>query len=74
MGCHTNTSEILEVSLDEASDILGVTVLVSTYLPEGYEIRKIYLEENIVTLIISGEQVRADLQLTCPHKGYHFLS
>lgn len=50
------------MSLDEASDILGVAVPVPTYLPEGYEVRKVYLEENIVTLIISGEQVGADLQ------------
>ena len=62
LGCHADTKELPEVSIDEASDILGVAVPVPTYLPEGYVVRKVYLEENIMTLIISGEQVRADLQ------------
>ena len=61
-GCYVDTEEIPDVSLDEASDILGVNIPMPTYLPKGYEIRKVYLEENIVTLIISGEQVGADLQ------------
>ena len=61
-GCYADTRELPEVSLDEASDILGVNIPALTYLPKGYEIRKVYLEENIVTLIISGEQVGADLQ------------
>ena len=62
IGCYADTWELPEVSLDEAGDILGVNVPVPTYLPKGYEIRKVYLEENIVTLIISGAQVGADLQ------------
>ena len=62
IGCHADTSERPVVSIDEASDILGVNVPVPTYLPEGYQIRNVYLEENIVTLVISGEQVGADLQ------------
>ena len=62
IGCYDDTGEFPEVSLDEASDILGVNIPVPNYLPEGYEIRKVYLEENIVTLVISGEQVGTDLQ------------
>jgi len=62
IGCYDDTGELPEVSLDEASDILGVNVPMPNYLPKGYEIRKVYLEENIVTLVVSGEQVGADLQ------------
>ena len=62
IGCYADTGELPEVSLDEASDILGISVPVPTYLPKGYEVRNVYLEENIVTLIISGEQVGVDLQ------------
>ena len=61
-GCCANAADFPEISLDEASDILGVNVPLPAYLPEGYEIRNVYLEENIVTLIISGEQVGVDLQ------------
>ena len=39
IGCYADTGELPEVSLDEASDILGISVPVPTYLPEGYEIR-----------------------------------
>ena len=62
IGCYDDTIELPEVSLDEASDILGVNFPVPNYLPQGYEIRKVYLEENIVTLVISGEQVSTYLQ------------
>lgn len=60
--CQEEPTGLPEVSLDKASDILGVAIPVPTYLPEGYEIRKVYLEENIVTLLISEEQDGADLQ------------
>ena len=61
-GCCADAADLPELSLDEASDILGVNVPVPTHLPEGYEIQKVYLEENIVTLVVSGEQFQADLE------------
>ncbi len=44
-----------------ASEILGVNVHTPTHLPKGNEIWIVYLEENIVTLVISREQVGTDL-------------
>jgi len=66
-GCTATFTSPLElnaqkVTLEEASKIMGVTVPVPTYLPEGYEIQEVYVTgEHEVTLLISDEVIEKKL-------------
>ena len=66
-GCTATFTSPLElnaqkVTLEEASKIMGVTVPVPTYLPEGYEIQEVYVtSEHEVTLLISDEVIEKKL-------------
>lgn len=65
VGCkqeEPKPTEPRKVSVEEASRILGVTIPMPTYLPEGYKIQEIYIKENTVSLLISDEKTKADLQ------------
>lgn len=55
----TGTPELglWKVTLEEASSIIGVTVPVPAYLPEGYEVQDIYIDDSTVILMISDEQI-----------------
>jgi hypothetical protein len=67
IGCSATTfTEPLELTaqkatLEEASSIIGVTVPVPTYLPEGYEIQEVYLDDSTARLFISDEEIEKKL-------------
>jgi hypothetical protein len=61
------TGELLEgfqkMTLEEASQVIGVTVHAPAYLPKGYEVREVYLKDTddfqqwIVVMLISDEEL-----------------
>lgn len=59
-----------KISLEEAADIIGVGVPVPTYLPAGFEIQEVYIQDSYeVKLIISDQEVE-DKKLVSPgHYG-----
>jgi len=65
-GCSSKFTSPLEPSaqkttLEEASNILGAPVPVPAYLPEGYEIQEVYINEREVTFLISDEAIERTL-------------
>jgi hypothetical protein len=52
-----------KTTLEEAGNIIGLTVPTPTYLPEGYEIQEVYIEDTgsstewIVVILISDEEI-----------------
>lgn len=50
-----------KTTLQEASSIIGVTVPLPSYLPEGYEVREIYVEDSTVRLLISEKETEKRL-------------
>ncbi|HEY96569.1 MAG TPA: hypothetical protein G4O16_00100 [Dehalococcoidia bacterium] len=57
-GFH-NTLELdaKEVSIKEAGNILGVAIPEPAYLPDGYKVQEIYLQDNRLRLLISDEHL-----------------
>ena len=45
-----------EASLEEASEVLGVEVPSPTYLPIGYEIRRIIIEDDSLVLFVISDE------------------
>ena len=61
-GCAATYTSVLELNaqkttLEEASNVLGVPMPVPTYLPVGYEIREVYVQDRTVRLLISDEAI-----------------
>lgn len=59
----TSTLELTaqKTTLEEASETIGVTLPVPTYLPEGYEIQEVYVEDSTVRLLISDKETEKKL-------------
>jgi len=59
-----------KTSLEEAADIIGVSVPVPTYLPAGFEIQEVYIQDSYeVKLIISDQEVEDKKQVSPGHYG-----
>jgi len=85
-GCHlwsatfTDTLDLNDyqkTTLEEAGNIIGLAVFTPTYLPEGYEVREVYIKDTgdstewIVVLLISdggiewkGKEYQCNMRLT----------
>jgi len=50
-----------KTTLDEAGKIIGITLPVPAYLPEGYQIQEIYVQDRSVTLLISDAPIEKKL-------------
>jgi len=50
-----------KVSLEEASHILGAPVPQPAYLPEGYKIQEIYVQDNSLRFLISDKEIEKRL-------------
>jgi hypothetical protein len=72
LSCHPNTSEDntteytslgWRTTIEDASERIGINVPAPTYLPEGYEIKEVYIKErnhdtvDHVVLLISDEDI-----------------
>jgi len=68
-GCQSGPAtftEVLELSaqrvtLTEASETVGWEIPVPAYLPEGYEIREVYLRDSSIRILISDEAIEKEL-------------
>lgn len=61
-ACQQKPAEPRQVSVEEASRLLGVNVPVPTYLPSDYKIQEVFIWENTVTLLISDEEIDYKLE------------
>lgn len=69
IGCQQRANTFISIlpltaqktTLQEASSIIGVTVPLPSYLPEGYEVREIYVEDSTVRLLISDKETEKKL-------------
>lgn len=56
-------NEYKKTTLEEAGNIIGLTVPMPTYLPEGYEVQEVYIKDTgnstewIIVLLISDEEI-----------------
>ena len=68
-GCQGGPATFIEVlefsakpvTLAEASETLGWDIPVPAYLPEGYEIKEVYVRDSSVRLLISDEVIEKEL-------------
>jgi hypothetical protein len=52
---------VQKATLVEAAKIIGITIPVPAYLPDGYEIQEIYVQDRSVRLFISDRQIEKRL-------------
>jgi len=52
---------IQKTTLEEAAKIVGITIPVPAYLPDGYEIQEVYVQDRSVRLFISDRQIEKRL-------------
>jgi hypothetical protein len=50
-----------DITLEEASAIIGVPIPTPNYLPEDYQIREVNVENNTVILLISNEEIDGEV-------------
>lgn len=63
-----------ETTVEEASEMLGVTVPAPTYLPKGLEIKEVYISyspegRNTILLFISDEEISKELVTKTTSQG-----
>jgi len=57
-GCPQKPAEPQKLTLEEAGYLVGWPVPTPTYLPQGYEIREVCVEDKTVILLISDEEIQ----------------
>jgi hypothetical protein len=66
LGNYEIFSEIVELhfqrtDLDEAKNTIGISVPVPAYLPKGYDIQEIYLDDSWVRMLVSDQSIEKEL-------------